>query len=133
MNKKIIGLILGIAAVLFVAAFTMGAISADNPQEVKVGDMTFHLPDGYKEVNSTEKDNTKAVTYSKDNKTIFISVTTTEGKISSISLRDGEVEKEFARKKGGYNAEKHTFKYADGHHMIIIKAPEENMIADIIK
>lgn len=133
MNKKIIGLILGIAAVLFVAAFTMGTISADNPQEVKVGDMTFHLPDGYKEINSTDKDNTKAVTYSKDNKTIFISVTTTEGKISSISLRDGEVEKEFAGKKGGYNPEKHTFKYADGHHMIIIKAPEENMIADIIK
>lgn len=60
MNKKIIGLILGIAAVLFVAAFTMGAISADNPQEVKVGDMTFHLPDGYKEINSTDKDNTKS-------------------------------------------------------------------------
>ena len=119
---------------LFVATFTMGAISADNPQEVKVGDVTFHLPDGYKEVNSTEKDKTKTVRFSNDKgETIIISVTAVDGKISSLDLKDGEVQKEFAGKKGGYNAEKHFFKYADGKNLILINTPNEDMIADIIK
>lgn len=134
MNRKIIGLILGITTVLFVAAVTMSAIAADNPQEVKIENETFHIPDGYKEANSSEMGGTIAKVFKNDkNDIIVINVGHLEGNVVSISPSNGEVEKEISGIKGNYNETGHMFTYLHDGKLISISGPDEKVIAEIIK
>lgn len=133
MNRKIIGLILGIAAVLIVAAVSMGAISADNPNEVTVGNETFHIPDGFREVNSSEINGTLIKFFKNDSGAeISISVTKLPGRISNISLNNGDVRRTIAGIDGVYCEENHTFKFSHENNLIFVMAPDENMFEGII-
>ena len=134
MNRKIIGLILGIAAVLIVAALSMGAISADNPNEVTVGDETFHIPDGFRETNSSENNGTLTKHFKNDTgAVIVINVFKAPGRVSNLPLTDGEVSRTIAGIDGNYNEQLHMFKYSHENNVIVIIAPDEAMLESIIK
>ncbi len=132
MNRKIFGLILGIAAVLIVAAVAMGAVSA-NPTDAKIGNQTFHIPDGFKEVNRTNGTNETSVLFEKDKDTSIIISVAPKMNESDLVQVAGDVNKTISGKNGVYNEKLHYFSYNNEGNYIIVFAPDENMIADIIK
>ena len=135
MNKKIMGLTLGIVAVMLVAVFAIGAISASNPTEVSVGDQKFHIPDGYKETNSTDLNGTLVKTFTAGNgSVIVINVFKSPGKVSSLPAMGDEVNKTIAGISGLYDGKTHTFRYVkDSVYIICISSPDEATLETIIK
>lgn len=132
MNKKIFGLIIGIAAVLFVAAVAMGAVSA-KPTDVKIANQTFHIPDGYKEVNRTEDANQTNVLFEKDKNTTIIIGVANDNNFTNEKLFPGDVNKTIAGKNGVYNEKMKNFNYNQNGKFIAIFAPDEAVIEEIIK
>ena len=132
MNKKIFGLVLGIGVVFLVAAVALGAVSA-KPTDVKIGNETFHIPDGFKEVNRTENNKDIAVLFEQDKDTLIIIDVSPNEEVDILGKIPGDVNKTIGGKKGIYNEKVHSFNYLDNGNHIAVIGPDENTIADIIK
>lgn len=132
MNKKTFGLIIGIAAVLIVAAVALGAVSA-NPTDVKIGNSTFHIPDGFKEVNRTNSSTETTVTFEKDKNTSIVIGVAPDKNFTAEKSVPGDVNKTIAGKKGIYNEKMKNFSYNEKGEFITIFVSDEKMIEEIIK
>lgn len=137
MDKKIFGLILGIAAVLVVATAAMGTITAANFVDVEICNETFHIPSEFKEVNRTNGTNETNVLFEKDiNTSIVIGVVPDQNLTDqnlTQSLTDGYVNKTISGVNGVYNDKLHDFSYIKDGKLITISAPDEKIIEEILK
>ena len=132
MDKKI-ALILGIAAVLIVAAAALGAVSA-KATDVNMLNDTFHIPDGFRQVNYTEDsggDLAEGYYMNDSNATIHIKVYSKAA--SNLNKNPGDAEKVIAGISGIYNENQHCFRFGTQRNIVNITVSDDALIEQIIK
>ena len=135
------GLILGIAAVLIVAALSMGAISADDSSEVTIFNETFHIPDGFREVNSVNTTVSVTKTYENDNGESFTIAIFKKSNVNRLNLTN-PVNKTIGGINGLYNTQRnffeiynesvHAFRYQTESGMVTVVSPDESLIERVL-
>ena len=135
------GLILGIAAVLIVAALSMGAISADDSSEVTIFNETFHIPDGFREVNSVNTTTGVMKTYQNDSGASFTIAIYKDLNLNMLNLtnRDnrtiGEINGIHNTQRNFYeiyNESVHAFRYQTESGMVTVVSPDESLIERVL-
>ena len=133
-NKKIMTLILLIVAVMFVASVAMGAATAS--KEVTIKDKKINIPDGFEEKKTKDLDeNTVSKTFENDKgEKLIVSVHKAPGKITKVTLDDGEVEKQINGVNGAFKESKTKFTYAteDQKYLITVRASDLKLIEDFV-
>ena len=131
------GLILGTAVVLIVAALSMGAISADDSSEVSIFNETFHIPEGFNKTYSHNQSDLIEMKYSGDAGSFSIRVVNHNNSGQShISHNSDELNRTIGNISGLYSyphGEGHQFRYAHGNNVIIIQSSNEALLEQIIK
>ena len=137
MDKKTIGLIAGIAAVLIVLVGAVSATTTDNSSEVTIFNETFHIPEGFNKTYSHNQSDLIEMKYSGDAGSISIRVVNhNDSGQSHIHLNPDELNRTIGNISGFYSyphGEGHQFRYANGNNVIIIQSSNETLLEQIIK
>ena len=146
MDKKIMGLLIGIVAVflvLVVAAVFMG----ENSTDVIIGNQTFHIPNGFEESDlpggTPNTLRTRELRFFKNgnNESFVIAVYHNET-IHNLNLSN-PVNKTIGGINGVYSTQKvfykiyknetiYTFRYQHNNDLISIASPDESLIEQVI-
>ena len=145
MDKKIMGLLIGIVAVflvLVVAAVFMG----ENSTEVVIANQTFHIPDGFEESNLSEgmantMRNREFKFYKNGNNESFVIAVYHNETIHNLNLTN-PVNKTIGGINGVcttsnhfyeiYNETVHAFRYQHNNDFISVVSPDESLIEQVI-
>lgn len=164
--------ILMISAVLLAICLTVSAVSADDEWsfnfsssessnsnggamsfengKLKLQDLEFTIPDGFKENESAQKlaeaaEDVEGAKFSvcqfiKDGKEIFVKVFffDDDNEFTNITPMDNEVEKNMAGIDGVYNANKYgdntpTFRFIKDGKLVEVNAPDDDTITSVLK
>ena len=126
-----------------------GDFSLEN-EKLKLQDIEFTIPDGYKENESARKlaapaEDVDAAKYSvcqfvNDGKEIFVKVFFFDNgdEFTSLSPIDNEVEKNMAGIDGVYDADKYgdgtpTFRFLEDGKLVEVNAPDDDTINEVLK
>ena len=141
MDKKI-GIIIGIIAVVIVAVIGIAFISGGTT--ATVGNETFNIPNGFSEVNSTNKTNgVGKVFQNENNETILILIIPLSDQQLNMHPNNGEVNKTVNGISGLYSTQRFTsgvyagsyftFRYVHDHNGIRVLASDEGLIEQVVK
>lgn len=141
MDKKI-GLIIGIVAVMVVAIAAVAAVPQTNSStanettgNVTIGNETFHIPDGFKEINSTNSHNYASKEFQKGKDSITISVGPRDIN-STILKQSGTVNRTISEIDGLYykfSDDTHFFGYKSGENLILIVSSDDSLIEQVLQ
>ena len=141
MDKKIMGLVGGIAAVFLV--LVVAAVLTTGGSQVTIVNETFNIPQGFSEVDPSNSSvvavyarNTESKYFMNDaNETIIIQVYQSSEVLNDVPVMPGEVNKTMGGINGLYKIddEDHVFRYPHGTHGITITAPSDELIEQVLR